>query len=643
MTRRSPQSSDRRSLVQDGEAKDSPPRSSPWLYGPTWDLAMGAGAWSVPLLAITYYLNQSQLISTALLFYALSLFCNNPHYMATLHRAYGLQEDRQKYRFFTAYITGIILLAGACIFFVPRLLPWLITIYITWSPWHYSGQNFGIAMLFLRRGQVSPTKPERNLLWLSFVCSYLIWLVSISTEGDRGPYFLSLGLPWLVSLWVRALLLIGWVGCVIYSMWSLSARVSWRVLGTAFTVMATQFIWFVLPSFLELMKGMVLPPAYFASGALAFMHCAQYLWITSYYARQRAQSGTVTESTGNRWSFARYYWLMVLGGIALFVPGPWLISMATGRDFVEIFLIVTALVNIHHFMVDGAVWKLRDGRLAQLLRIQNAPLPNAGQANAAVPPDAPARFGQWLRRHRVVYKLAGATVVAVLCSLVVLDQWQYYTVSSTAAKAVLRSPYGTDTRVLLRQAKAKTEEGNLADAVTLLNRAVALNPRSEAQYMLGASLVAKGDLDKAREHYRNQPAFVQPDAASLINYGSILAQKGDYKTALAILQKSVKWQPENLLARRNLAEAYMQSGLYKEAVDAYELWLSTKADQEGEAALHSPDAISVFLSAGIANQNLGDTQSARRIFEEAKALAGKLGQSALEAQADSLLQKISAP
>ena len=27
----------------------------------------------------------------------------------------------------------------------------LFTLYLTWSPWHYTGQNYGIAVMFLRR------------------------------------------------------------------------------------------------------------------------------------------------------------------------------------------------------------------------------------------------------------------------------------------------------------------------------------------------------------------------------------------------------------------------------------------------------------------------------------------------------------
>jgi hypothetical protein len=31
------------------------------------------------------------------------------------------------------------------------------------------------------------------------------------------------------------------------------------------------------------------------------------------------------------------------------------------------FLTFTALLNIHHFILDGAIWKLRDSRIAALL------------------------------------------------------------------------------------------------------------------------------------------------------------------------------------------------------------------------------------------------------------------------------------
>ena len=64
---------------------------------------------------------------------------------------------------------------------------------------------------------------------------------------------------------------------------------------------------------------------------------------------------------------AGYFVTLIAGGIALFVPGPWLVSYIFHYDFTTSFLIFTALVNIHHFLLDGALWKLRDSRVASLL------------------------------------------------------------------------------------------------------------------------------------------------------------------------------------------------------------------------------------------------------------------------------------
>ena len=63
----------------------------------------------------------------------------------------------------------------------------------------------------------------------------------------------------------------------------------------------------------------------------------------------------------------RYWTTLVAGGVALFVPGPWLASYVGRFDFTSSVLIVTAVVNIHHFVLDGVVWKLRDPRVSKVL------------------------------------------------------------------------------------------------------------------------------------------------------------------------------------------------------------------------------------------------------------------------------------
>ena len=146
----------------------------------------------------------------------------------------------------------------------------------------------------------------------------------------------------------------------------LARETGWRKLIPSLTLFSSQFLWFLLPAAISLIRGLEIPQNRYSSGVLAVMHSAQYLWITSYYARREA-AGAATGKPVRNWRPLAYFGVLIVGGIALFVPGPWLASRAFHYDFTASFLIFTALVNIHHFILDGAIWKLRDGKIASLL------------------------------------------------------------------------------------------------------------------------------------------------------------------------------------------------------------------------------------------------------------------------------------
>ncbi len=148
--------------------------ASPWIYGPWLDLIVGCGAWSAPLLLHLLLFDRFEHPCLGDCFYALALFFNYPHYMATIYRAYHREEDFQKYRIFTVHITALIVLtlllshswvANSCRGSSPSIS--------TWSPWHYSGQNYGLFMMFARRAGARPSKAERRALYGAFITSYL--------------------------------------------------------------------------------------------------------------------------------------------------------------------------------------------------------------------------------------------------------------------------------------------------------------------------------------------------------------------------------------------------------------------------------------------------------------------------------------
>ena len=74
-----------------------------------------------------------------------------PHYGATLLRVFARAEARRRYAWW-AFGAGALVwgafLAGSRVAWVGA---WLITLYLSWSPWHYAAQNFGLALMFLLR------------------------------------------------------------------------------------------------------------------------------------------------------------------------------------------------------------------------------------------------------------------------------------------------------------------------------------------------------------------------------------------------------------------------------------------------------------------------------------------------------------
>ena len=128
------------------------------------------------------------------------------------------------------------------------LLPWIFTLYICWSPWHYTGQNYGLLMMFARRAGISPTDAERQALHLSFIASFLLLMLSFHTGPFGDPLILSLDLPAEFTLPARAMLGCFFVGPADGLLLSLARRAPWRALLPSATLVTTQFLWFLLPA-----------------------------------------------------------------------------------------------------------------------------------------------------------------------------------------------------------------------------------------------------------------------------------------------------------------------------------------------------------------------------------------------------------
>ncbi len=118
----------------------------------------------------------------------LTVVAGGPHYGATLLRAYERKEDRVKYR----NVTVVATLALALVFLLSLRLHSLgtlvVTLYLLWSPWHYSGQNYGLMSMFLGRCGISTPPALKRLIRASFVLSFLLVIVQLNGENPSASY-----------------------------------------------------------------------------------------------------------------------------------------------------------------------------------------------------------------------------------------------------------------------------------------------------------------------------------------------------------------------------------------------------------------------------------------------------------------------
>ena len=613
--------------------KNSIEQAAPWIYNSWLDLIVGCGAWSAPLLLLSYSTAASSARTWSVVFYALAFFFNYPHYMATVYRAYRRSEDFEKYRVFTVHITALVVLALILAHFWARLLPWIFTIYLTWSPWHYSGQNYGLFMMFARRAGAKPEKNVRGALYGAFVVSYLILFLGFHTGPSADPLFLSLGIPALLSGWEQIILGIAFLALSAYGLSRLARDSGWRALMPSLTLFSSQFLWFLLPSALSLIRGIGIPQSRYSTGVLAVMHSAQYLWITSYYARREA-ADEGSASQGQRWRPLVYFSVLILGGIALFVPGPWLASRAFHHDFTTSFLIFTALVNIHHFILDGAIWKLRDGRIAALLLNSRARISVA----AAEAGEHVAGTWQWLtgsssgaRRLR----LGTALLLLVWGSV---DQIRYYwAIHSDDLNDLKRAAAldSFDSSLQMRLAHQALETGDARQAEAAWNRAIQSNPADPApRQALLQFLLDSRRFDEAFTLIETSLKYAPNDPNLLVDRGLLELQRGHAEAAKASWDQALTVDSKQSMAHLYLASELDREGKAKEAASHYEAFLRRIAQEKAKDRPAPDRVIGLVLRMADCQARSSQTDLALKSYQLAEKLAAQTKMTRLESMAD---------
>jgi Tetratricopeptide repeat len=540
-----------------------------WLHGPASDLLLGAGLIYLPVFAALALAGGS--VQTALpsgLMPILLLATQTPHLGATLLRVYERPESRRRYAFFAVWVTAAITAAFAVGLYQLAVGSVLLTLYLTLTPWHFTGQNYGITLMFLGRRGIAVDPRLKRYIHASFLLSVGLFLLVL--HSDRGPVeyapitaqgtvfsFYSLGIP----LPLRDVLLL--VGSVAY-VWTtgealvrLLERASLRELLPAFGLMLTQGIWFVLPILAFFFGPLAsLDPIRPEQQAYTFLwilatHSVQYLWITSYYVkRERPGTGDAAFLGQALLAGAAVYGLPVL----LLAPG------VLGRLPYDagLAVLVGSALSLHHILLDGAIWKLRDGRISRIL------LAGATAENAEPP-----------RPRRGIRPLIWASGAAGVLLLLLGTSTQFGVERALASGDLSFAERGT--RLLARLGRdsaqlrselgfAKAKGGDVDGALAELRRSVELFPTTAAWLNLGLLLEQRGRSDESLAAFDAAAGLDPHDPRPLHFAGRVALRAGLAERARDYLRRAADLAPDDAEIRALLRQARSGAGAAQTAL-----------------------------------------------------------------------------
>ena len=341
------------------------------LYFVNWwaDTLIIGGLSILVWIALLAFYNSADTQPIFWLSLVLSLVVNYPHFSATVYRLYQSPDNIRQFPV-TAWGLPLILFGavGASFWQPDVIAPYFLMLFLLWSPYHYSGQTIGLTMVYARRAGFPIGRRERMALSAFVFSAFVYGVIRFQQTGSGGGFTDVYGmsvpafpLPDWMDAAAQAVM---WTGVLVFAgfafVWCLEQK---RLMPPIVLLPAlTHFVWFVPGASLKSF-WIVVP----------FFHSLQYLLIALVMQLKVRIDGVGGEHSWRRIGAEARRWgsRNILGGMLLFIGLPaafsWLpLPLMTTAG------ILAVAVNIHHFFVDGVIWKLRDTATSSALMMNIA-------------------------------------------------------------------------------------------------------------------------------------------------------------------------------------------------------------------------------------------------------------------------------
>lgn len=329
---------------------------------PAFDLCVIGGLLTLPVALFATLAGASAAVFLGLATPVILLLCNQAHFAASTVRLYTKADSFRDLPFLTmGFPLVTFVVVGGVVAFADEIGRHVQALYLTWSPYHYAAQTFGLSTMYAYRSGCRLDARERWLLrgtcLLPFGRAFLGgapvghglgWFVpygSLVADANRFRFFEGTvtGFDWASLTAPLALF-----AFMAYRSRRTSTPDGARRPGLpllAVVLMVSNATWWVLF------------PYWDAVVWATILHGLQYLGIvTIFHSQERV------ERPDNRHGRGYHAIVLLLAcvvlGYGLFQCWP-RAYMWAGYGKVESMYMVIAAINIHHFIVDGFIWKIR--------------------------------------------------------------------------------------------------------------------------------------------------------------------------------------------------------------------------------------------------------------------------------------------
>lgn len=314
---------------------------------PVVDYAFVGGAVTIPIFLALYFFpaltpNDSGITVRSF------LLINGAHFAASTVRLYTKPGAKQDFPFLSWGFPVVCLAAVG----VGLWSPWagrnLTALYFTWSPYHYAAQTYGLAVMYAMRSGARLDVRDKWQMWWVCLLPFLFAFIT-SREGGLAWFVPPGRIAAIPALDLLHRALIGVVTIAVFLLplslfWQLHRMRGRKVPVISLLLQITNGIWWLGTSYLN------------AWWWTAMLHSLQYLIIavSQYVKDQTNRVGA--RSRPPLVHAGAFYGMSFAVALVLFFVVP-LIYVPLGFTAASAFVMMTIVINLHHFVVDGFVWR----------------------------------------------------------------------------------------------------------------------------------------------------------------------------------------------------------------------------------------------------------------------------------------------